>query len=98
MPALIDKLFSESQAVAIRKLWEDKGSRLLIEKEIGKVLLNNDTIIEIMPLTQLMFISSLSPFADSVEECYDVAEIIFWGIHQTDILLFVRKYNGRELA
>ena len=36
MATLIDKLFSGSQADAIRSLWEDKNSRLFIEQEIGK--------------------------------------------------------------
>lgn len=98
MDSLIDNLFSESQANAIRTLWEDTSSRKLIQKEIGKQLLNNDQIINQLPLTQLMFVSSLSPFANSDKECYSVAEIIYWGINRIDIMPRISEHNGKELA
>lgn len=41
---------------------------------------------------------SLSPFADSEKECFDIAEIVYWGIQKTDILPLVTKHNGKELA
>lgn len=98
MAALIDRLFVKSQADAIRTLWEDTSSRSLIKKEIAKTLLDNDQIINEFPLTQLMFIMSLSPFADSENECNNVAEIIYWGIHRIDIIPMVTEHNGKELA
>ena len=99
MSALIDKLFPQDKANAIRKLWEDKSSRLLLEREIGKCLVEHEGIIEELPLTQLMLITSLSPFASSARECYDVAEIIYWGIKQEDILPRVTEhFDSKELA
>ena len=98
MDALIDKLFLQSQANAIRKLWEDVDSRLLIQKEIGKKLLDHADIISDLPLTQLMFITSLSNFADSEQECYNIASIIHWGIHKIDLMPKVTEHKGQELA
>ena len=98
MAALIDRLFIKSQADAIRTLWEDTSSRSLIKREIAKTLLDSEQIIEEAPLTQLMFIVSLSPFADSENECTHVAEIIYWGIHRTDIIPMVTEHNGKDLA
>jgi len=79
MSALIDKLFTKSQADAIRQLWEDKSSRLFIEQEIGKEILNSPDVIKELPLAQLMFIASMSPFASSSDECYTIAEIVYYS-------------------
>lgn len=98
MRALIDKLFSKDPADAIRKLWEDENSRLLIQKEIGKELLNNDSIIDDLSLVQLMLITSLSHFAESEDECHDVASIIYWGFNKPDILPLITEHEGKELA
>lgn len=99
MGALIDKLFPQDQADAIRTLWEDKSSQLLLEQEIGKRLISYDGIIEELPLAQLMLITSLSTFADSPDECYNVASIIYWGINKEDILPRVAEcLSNREIA
>jgi len=95
MSALIDKIFPESQAKALRKLWEDKTCHLLIQKEIGKKLLEKD-IIEEFPLAQIIVLTSLSPFAKSEEECVDVAHIIYWGILRTDILPMITEVQKEE--
>ena len=86
MGSLIDKLFSEAQVQAIEKLWGDESTRLIIQQEIGKKLLVSDQIINELPLSQLMFITTLSPFASSEEECHKIASIIYWGIREKDIL------------
>jgi hypothetical protein len=86
MGALIDRLFSQAESDAIRSLWADESSRRLIQQEVGKRLLESEDIIDELPLTQLMFIASLSPFASSEDECHKVASIIYWGIGRTDIL------------
>lgn len=98
MAAFIDKLFIKSQADAIRTLWEDTSSRSLIQQEIGKKLLDHDKIIGELPLTQVMFIVSLSPFADSEKECNEIAEMVYWGIHRKDIVPMITEHNGKELA
>jgi len=98
MTALIDKLFVKSQTDAIRKLWEDTSSRTLIQQEIGKKLIDHEEIIAELPLTQIMFIVSLSPFADSEDECNNVAEIIYWGFQQPNIIPMITEHKGKELA
>jgi len=98
MEAFIDKLFPGSQANAIRALWYDFSSRCLLEKTIGKKIMEYDGILIDLPLTQLMFISSMSPFASNADECHDVAEILYWGIHNSDVLPLITEHNGEELA
>ena len=98
MAALIDSLFSKNQADAIRKLWEDQNSRLLLEQEIGKKLISDETVLDKLPFTQLMLITSLSPFSNSEEESCIVASIIYWGIKERDILPMIAEHHGKELA
>ena len=81
MTPLVDKLFSKSDADAIRKLWQDNSSRLLLMQEVGKKIADSDQIINELPLTQLTFMVSLSPFAESDEERNNVATIIYWGVN-----------------
>ena len=98
MAALVDQLFPKDQADAIRKLWADKTSRFLLQQEIGKQVLSQDEFLDQLPLTQLMFLTSLSPFSNSEEECFMVASIICWGIRKNDILPMVTEHCGKELA
>jgi len=98
MTPLIDNLFSKSQADAIRTLWEDNNSRFLLEREIGKQLFDNEELLEQLPLAQLIFLMSLATFADSSEECYDVAEVVHWGLKKTDIVPMVTEHHGKDLA
>jgi hypothetical protein len=98
MDALINNLFTSPQANAIRQLWEDKSSRLLIEKEIGKQLLANNELLISLPLAQLMAIMSLARFSSSQTESYDVAAIVYWGAKTTDIMPMVTEHSGKELA
>ena len=98
MDTLVDKLFQKKQANAIRKLWDDKSSRPLLRQEIGKQLIATDTVIDKVPLAQLMLIMSLSSFSDSPEECSTVAAIVYLGIKRNDILPMVSEHRGKELA
>jgi len=98
MATIIDKLFPKNQADAIRKLWADQTSRLLLEQEIGKKLISGETVLDKFPFTQLMLITSLSPFSNSEEESAIVASIIYWGIKERDILPMVAEHHGKELA
>lgn len=98
MSALIDRLFIKKDADAIRTLWEDRSTHLLLEQEIGKEILNNDNLILEMPLTQIMFILTLSPFSSGENECHDIAEIIYWGMDKTDIIPMAFEHKGFDLA
>ena len=98
MIKLASKLFSGPQIESIIKLWQDQNSHLLIEKEIGKRLLESDEIIGESSFNQLLVITSLSPFASSDDERQSVAHIIYWGIHRGDILPLCTEHQGKELA
>jgi len=98
MYSLVDKLFTESQSKAIKSLLEDNDSKHLIEREIGKKIIEYDRFLKDNPIAQITFITSLSTFADSSNECYDVANIINWGIKRIDIIPMITEHNGREFA
>jgi len=99
MPALIDSLFPKSESDAIRKLWkEDVGSRHLLKEAIAQKIIGSDEILNQMPLTQLMFVASLSPFASSDEECTNIATIVYWSVNKRDIFPLITCHRGKELA
>jgi hypothetical protein len=98
MSTLIDRVFSKSDADAIKKLWQDNSSRLLLMQEVGKKIVESDQVLNELPLSQLTFIVSLSPFAESDEERNNVATIIYWGINRTDILPMITEHRGKDLA
>jgi len=98
MRALIDRIFNQKQSDAIRKLWSDEGCQNLIERQIAIGLLENQEVIDEMPLTQLMLLTSLADFSSCPQECYDVAEIIIWGIKEKDILPSIVNHRGKDLA
>lgn len=98
MSTLIDRIFNATKAEAIRKLWEDQSSRNELTKQIGMQLLKNSDFIDDMPATQIIFITSLAHFASNQQECYDVAEIIMWGLKKNDILPSIIDHHEKELA
>lgn len=99
MDSLIDKIFPESNAKAVKKLWEDQECRPLIQKEISKKLLENDGIIEELPLSQIALLTSLSTFANSEDECFDVAHVVYWGVNRVDVLPLISEFKGeKEMA
>jgi len=56
------------------------------------------TPVEEVPMNQIVFMTSLSTFADSEDECFDVAHIIYWGIRRVDILPLISEQSEEELA
>lgn len=98
MPAFIEQLFSKKDVQLIRSLWEDQSVRSLLQKEIGKKLIDQNKIVSGPPLTQIMLVVSLSPFAESDKECNDISCIIFWGIDKADIFPLITEHKNKELA
>lgn len=89
---------TESEKKAILSLLEDSGSYPHLLKAMGKRLLENEDIILEDSIGQLMIITSIAPFAESQEECVNVAQTVNWGLNRTDILPLVSKHNGKDLA
>ena len=98
MSALIDKIFSTTQSEAIRKLWADESSRKELEKQIGLQLMKSNEIVDDLPVTQLMFLTSMASFASTQQECYDIAEIILWGMTKENILPSIVEHREEDLA
>ena len=97
MENLLKQLFSESETQAILTLCSEPDQTLL-SQAIGKKLLDSQDIINALPLQQLMFIMSLSPFADNLNECNDVAKIVYWGIQRIEILPLRSEQQDQEFA
>lgn len=98
MSALIEKLFTHGQVDGIRKLWEDKSCRHIIEQQVGSKLLENQEIIQESPWVQILCITSLALFASDDQECVMIANIINWGMSQKQILPLVSEHKGKDLA
>jgi len=94
---LVQKLFN-NRAEVIKKLLEEKDSKFLIEQVVAKELMNKDEFTIENPWSQIRVIVSLSPFASSKEECYEVTDIIIWGAQEKDVLPMITEHQGYELA
>ena len=97
MKELVEKLFT-NKAEHIQKLLEDKDSSFLVEREIAKELMSQNEFTPENPWSQIRVIISLSPFASSKEECYDITDIIIWGVEKDDIIPMITEHSGYELA
>lgn len=95
---LIPKLFNKNQIQYIKKLWQDKDCRPLVQKEIGKELLANKTFILGNSLNQLCCITSLAPFAYSEQEAISVAAMMFYCMKVNDIVPSLETHRGKEFA
>jgi len=98
----LDSLFPD-KVESIQCLYEDNDCRHLVQKEIGKKLMDCEVPIGIPSFNQIVCIISVSPFATSETECVDVASAVIWSLNKTDILPLVSKYsegkcNQLELA
>lgn len=96
MENLVNKLFTPSEAQAINSLWRDKELRLLIKQQIGRKIIEQEKIIVDAPFSQLILIVSLSPFAETEQECVNMASIIYWARNKVDILPYLINHIDYE--
>jgi hypothetical protein len=98
MDELINRIFSESKAKAIKKLKKDEDCKNILNKQIAKEFNKNSDFIAENPVSQLTLIISNPPFATSEHECFEITEIVVWGLAKTDILPSIVEHEGQELA
>jgi hypothetical protein len=98
MDELINRIFSGSQAKAIKELKEDSDCQRVLNEQIAKEFNKNDDILVENPVSQLTLIISESPFATSDNECVEVTKIVVWGLDKLDILPSIIEHEGQELA
>ena len=89
---------STNEEAALIKLLLDEDTRLKILKSMGNRLLKNSNIFLEDCLGQLTLITSIAPFAESQEECIDIAQTIKWGLKQKNILPLISEHKGKDLA
>jgi len=79
-------------------LLQDESSAPSMRKCIGYGIVGGDSIITTSPFDQLKMMMSTSGFADSDEECIDVARLVHHLINKIDVLPLVSTHNGMDLA
>ena len=98
MNSLIANLFEKSDIKNVIKLWQDQTSRQLIEEQVARKILESGNIIADLPFHQILALTSMATFANSIEERENAAKIIWWGLKRTDIVPFITEHYGKELA
>ncbi len=96
--SLIEEVFSSENPGALRTLWEDQASRLLLLEKIGKVMYAHpEKIFYTDPTNQLIAILSQAQFPHKSEEFIQVTGLITRTIYldseQPDILPNFAQYH-----
>jgi hypothetical protein len=81
--------------------WElllDDTAAPMMRKRIGYAVGGSDEIITTMAFDQLKLIMSASCFADSDEECVNVARLILYMADKPDVFPLVSEHKGIDLA
>ena len=79
-------------------LLQDESSAPAVRKRIGYDIAGSDEIITTMAFDQLKLVMSASCFADSDDECVDVAKLVYYLINKKDMLPLVSSHHGIDLA
>lgn len=79
-------------------LLQDEVSAPTMRKSIGYEVVGGDEFITTMPFDQLKMVMSASDFADSDDECVDVARLVYRLINKVDVFPLVSCHKGIDLA
>ena len=79
-------------------LLQDESTAPAMRKVIGYGIVGSDEILTTMAFDQLKLAMSASCFADSDEECVDVARLVNHLINKRDVLPLVSFHHGIDLA
>ena len=98
--SLIEQLYDEKSVELIRNLYkEDPSSRKqLYSAFASKILEKSDQILTSSPLDILSLLCMTANFADSKEECQQVAIIVFNGLKRENPLPYLMDDQGFILA
>lgn len=98
--SLIEQLYDDDSVKLIRSIYkEDPSSRELLFKAFGqKIIEKQETFINSKPLDILSLICMTASFADSKEECQEVAVIFFNRLKDENPLPYIMDDHGFLLA
>ena len=100
MTSLIEKLYSDRAVELIRDLYyDDVDAKESFYKAFGsKILEKQDVFLNTKPLDILMLICNTARFANSIEECHNVAVIVFRRMYEPKPLPYILDDRGLDLA
>jgi hypothetical protein len=88
----------QEKRCAIEGLLSDEETRRPVISQLGRKMLSEGKILETDSVTQLFVFVSQADFANSEEECVNIAEIIHSYLRVNDIFPLVSKHRGKDLA
>ena len=100
MTSLIEKLYSDRAVELIRDLYYDDvdAKESFYEAFGNKILEKQDIFLNTKPLDLLMLICNTAKFANSIEECHNVAVIVFRRMYEPKPLPYILDDYGLDLA
>lgn len=100
MTSLIEKLYSDRAVELIRDLYYDDidAKESFYEAFGNKIIEKQDVFLDSKPLDILMLICNTAKFANSIEECHNVAVIIYRRINDPKPLPYILDDHGLDLA
>jgi hypothetical protein len=98
--SLIEQLYDDGSVELIRAIYsEDLSSRQMLFRAFGqKIIEKQETFLIAKPLDLLTLICMTASFADSPEECQDVAVIFFKRLNDFNPLPYISEDAGILLA
>lgn len=98
--SLIEQLYDDKSVELIRSIYsEDPSSRQALFKAFGqKIIEQQEKILISKPLDLLTLICMTASFADSTEECQDVAIIFYKRLNDPSPLPYISDDQGILLA
>jgi len=100
MKSLIEQLYSNNAVELIRDLYyDDPDAKLSFYQAFGnKIFEKQDVFLSTKPLDVLMLICNTATFASSIEECHNVAVIIYRRMQEPKPLPYITDDQGITLA
>lgn len=100
MKSLIEEIYSDQAVELIRDLYyDDPNAKSSFYEAFGKKIFEKqDVFLTAKPLDILMLICNTATFASSIEECHNVAVIIYRRIQEPKPLPYITDDQGITLA
>ncbi len=98
--SLIEELYDPKSVQLIRSLYKDDvhAKAQLYDAFAHRIMERSDIFLQSKPLDILCILCSTAKFAESKEECYQVAIIVHKGIHRENPLPYILDDHGFLLA
>jgi len=92
------QLVSPNETEAVNSLLQDNNTKSILLKSLGQRLLQHDEVFVIDSLGQFTLLIANAPFIQSDEECFQITNIVQWGVKRINILPLVTEHKDKDLA